>query len=432
MKIYLDSIGCRLNQAEIELYARQLRKSGHELVPTLGDADMAVINTCTVTTAADADSRKMIRNAVRTGVDEVVITGCWVTMNPDEAESIVGVSKVVNNRVKDRLVREVITDRQLAHDLEPLQREIVPGKRFRTRAFVKVQDGCNNRCTFCITTHARGSGRSVSIRDVLRDVQSLMRTGSNGNYNEVQEIVLTGVHMGSWGNDLAGNLKLKDLVIALLDETDIPRIRLSSLEPWDIEGDFFDLWDNPRMCRHLHLPLQSGCETTLRRMARKTNTEDFTKLVRSARRRIPDLAITTDIIAGFPGETDEEFKLSIEFVRAMEFSGGHVFSYSGRPGTVSVSYPDQVPFHIRKERNSLMRNVLAESRRNFQKKYIGKEMSVLWEKCTRNPDRTWNMSGLTDNYIRVSIRADVNIWNRISKVRLLHSEADSFVGEFSE
>jgi threonylcarbamoyladenosine tRNA methylthiotransferase MtaB len=422
MKIYLDTVGCRLNQSEIESYARQFRAAGHTVLPTPGEADLVVINTCTVTNAAASDSRQKIRQAARSGAEEIVVTGCWSTLEPHSAASLPSVSKVIPNANKDTLVSDYLQVSAETFDLEPLAREPLPGARLRTRAFIKVQDGCDNRCTFCITTLARGAGRSRTLEDVLGDVKWAL----DGN---TQEIVLTGVHLGSWGVDLSPNLHLQDLVAFILKNTNIPRLRLSSLEPWDLDADFFNLWEDPRLCRHLHLPLQSGCEETLRRMARKTTPESYARLVESARAVVPDIAITTDIIVGFPGESSEEFAKSLAFVKQMGFSGGHVFTYSARPGTVAVNLPNQVPFVERKERNAQMRTVLAESASAYQGNFLGKTLPVLWESASALSPDGWHLNGITDNYLRVNALAPTQLWNQITPVYLTGIDSNGFQGQ---
>jgi len=333
MKIYLDTIGCRLNQAEIENYARQLYAAGHELVAASSEADWVIVNTCAVTSAAASDSRAKIRQAARSGDAQIVVTGCWSSLQPEQAASLPGVQHVVANTHKDQLVQEIFGFPLETFDLEPVARTPLPGARLRTRAFIKVQDGCDNRCTFCVTTLARGAGRSRSIREVLADIQAALQPGKS----QAREIVLTGVHLGSWGQDFARPDRLKNLIQAILSETDVQRLRLSSLEPWDLDEAFFELWADPRLCRHLHLPLQSGSPATLRRMARKTTPVSYARLLETARRLIPQLAITTDIITGFPGESQSEFDESLAFVKAMRFAGGHVFTYSERPGTAAAA-----------------------------------------------------------------------------------------------
>ena len=225
--------------------------------------------------------------------------------------------------------------------------------------------------------------------------------------------------MGSWGQDLAPPQQLKDLVLALLKSTDVRRIRLSSLEPWDIDSQVFDLWQDPRLCRHLHLPLQSGSAATLKRMARKTTPRDFSELVAAARSAIPDVAITTDIITGFPGEKDEEFTESLDFVRRMSFAGGHVFTFSSRPGTAAADMVGQVPFSVRKSRNAQMRAAFEESARRYKENFIGEVMPVLWESATALGPDEWLLSGLTDNYLRVETVAHERLWNQVAMVKLV-------------
>ena len=250
MKIYLDTIGCRLNQSEIETMARQFRAAGHEVVASAQDADLAVVNTCAVTVEAASDSRGKLRHIARAGVNEIIATGCWVTLQPGQAGALPNISRIVTNDRKDQLVADILNDREQAFDVEPIIREPLPGLHHRTRAFIKVQDGCDNHCTFCVTTIARGESRSRPIADVISDIQYALDGG-------IKEIVLTGVHLGSWGQDF--NLHLRDLVKSILRETDVLRLRLSSLEPWDLDADFFSLWEDARLCQYLHLPLQSGC-----------------------------------------------------------------------------------------------------------------------------------------------------------------------------
>jgi threonylcarbamoyladenosine tRNA methylthiotransferase MtaB len=427
MKIYLDTIGCRLNQAEIESMARQFRAAGHDLVGSPELADMAVVNTCTVTNEAAADSRGKIRQIARLGVDQIVATGCWSTLQPKEAASLPKVSYVVPNHQKEFLVADVLemprdlsTHSGQAFDIEPLAREPLPGLHRRTRAFIKVQDGCDNHCTFCITTVARGESRSRPIVEVLADIQSALLGGT-------KEIVLTGVHLGSWGQEFGYHLR--DLVKAILRETDVPRLRLSSLEPWDLDAEFFALWDDRRLMPHLHLPLQSGCEYTLKRMARKTSPDSFRDLLAAARSVMPDAAITTDIIAGFPGETEDEFAKSLAFVREMNFAGGHVFTYSPRPGTGAARMKGQVWPEVRKERNRILQDALKESGQAYRQKFLGQTLSVLWEATSELGEWGWQMEGLTGNYLRVTANALSARWNIVDEVKLTALTAGGLSGE---
>jgi threonylcarbamoyladenosine tRNA methylthiotransferase MtaB len=378
---------------------------------------MAVVNTCAVTNDAASASRGKIRQIARAGVDEIIATGCWVTLQPKEAAALPKVIKVIPNSRKDNLAAETLNLQPSTFDLEPLERQPLPGLHRRTRAFIKVQDGCDNRCTFCITTVARGEGRSRPLADVLLDIRSALEGGT-------KEIVLTGVHLGSWGYDLSTSLKagsgshLKHLIQAILRETDTPRLRLSSLEPWDLDADFFSLWDDRRLMPHLHLPLQSGCDSTLRRMARKTTPDSFRQLVDAARDVMPEVAITTDIIAGFPGETEDEFAESLAFVKEMNFAGGHVFTYSPRPGTGAAKLKGQVRPEVRKDRNHILREALNESEASYRRQFIGKKMSVLWESTSEMGEWGWQMEGLTGNYLRVTASAPSPRWNELDEVVL--------------
>ena len=421
MKVFLDMVGCRLNQSEIETYARQFQQSGHDVVEQPGQADLVVVNTCAVTQAAASDSRQKIRQAAQAGAQQIVVTGCWSTLDPQGAAALAGVSAVVPNGIKDDLVLNVLQVPAEIFEREVVEREPLPGARLRTRAFIKVQDGCDNRCTFCVTTLARGQGRSRTQKQVIADIQAALAGGA-------QEIVLTGVHLGSWGHDFVSPLHLRDLITTVLAETDIPRLRLSSLEPWDLESDFFSLWQNPRLCRHLHLPLQSGSATVLRRMARKTTPESFQALLEAARRAVPSMAITTDVIVGFPGETEHEFAESRAYIEAANFAGGHVFSYSARAGTAAARMPGQVPQKVRKQRSAELHTLFAQSAAAYARSFVGQEVGVLWENNAAFGPAGWRMSGLTDNYLRVTAYAPQHLWNQITPVWLEQYSKDGLFG----
>ncbi len=421
MKVYLDWVGCKLNEAELERYAAQLRMAGHDLVPSPEEADLVIVNTCAVTGEAASDSRGKIRNAARRSNARIVATGCWATLDPSSAATLPNVEWVINNLDKDNLVSQVLDLESSVFDQEPIARQPLPGAHSRTRSFIKVQDGCDNFCTYCITRLARGKGRSRLAGDVLRDVLAAQAGG-------VQEVVLTGVHLGSWGSDFPEPGTLAELVRFLLAETDIPRIRLSSIEPWDLEEDFWSLWENGRICRHVHLPLQSGSSAVLKRMARKVTPESFFAMISDIRRSIPQMAITTDVIAGFPGETNAEFEETLQFVEKVQFSGGHVFTFSPRPGTAAERMPDPVPMPVRKERNAILRKTLAVSAKQFQQQFLGEVVSVLWESTDAYGKYGWRLHGLTDHYLRVAINSPERLTNQISLVQLLEWTSDGFWG----
>jgi threonylcarbamoyladenosine tRNA methylthiotransferase MtaB len=420
MKIHLDSVGCRLNQAEIERMARQFRAAGHELVASPQGADLAVVNTCAVTTDAAADSRQMLRHIARAGVPRIIPTGCLATLQPKEIGNLPNIHQVVTNDRKDDLVEVILESAaSVDPDLEPIARQPLPGLHHRTRAFIKVQDGCDNACTFCVTTVARGAGSSRRLEDVLEDVRFALAGGT-------KEIVLTGVHLGSWGQDLG--TRLGGLVSGILEQAQPPRIRLSSLEPWDLDADFFKLFTNPHLMPHLHLPLQSGSAGTLKRMARKTTPDSFRDLVRAAREVMPEVAITTDVIVGFPGETEAEFAETLDFVRGMDFAGGHVFSYSPRPFTAAAKMKGQTRPEVRKKRNEILRGVFEDSMHAYQRKFLGRRVKVLWESASELDEWGWQMEGWTENYLRVRASAASPRWNELDEVELVELVGDTLRG----
>ena len=426
MKVFLDTIGCRLNQSEIETMARQLLANGHEVVDDAAAADTVILNTCAVTHEAARDARKLTRRFHRANpTANIVLTGCYATLSPQELAGLDGVNLVVANRKKAELIQ--LLDPQARLDLpvfeqEPLVREFRAGSLGNTRAFIKVQDGCNNKCTFCVTTIARGEGVSRHLADVVTEIQALAGAG-------YQEAVLTGVHLGSYGHDFGNKTGLRDLVRAILTHTDIPRLRLSSLEPWDIAPDFFALWDNPRLLPHLHLPLQSGSDRVLKRMARRTNQVSFRALVQAARAHIPHLNLSTDLIVGFPGETEAEFGETLAFVQEMNFTRLHVFGYSVRPGTAAANLPYHVPEHTKKERTHRLITLGHALSMAFHRQYEGQTLPVLWESNIGADAAGLLWSGYTDNYIRVQAHGPTDLTNRVIPTRLSEAKAESMSGQ---
>jgi len=429
VRVYLESVGCKLNQSEIEAVARGFVQAGHRVVQASEEADLCVVNTCTVTQVADKKSRQLIRRLRRANpMACLVVTGCYAEMSPQEIRAIDGVDLIVGNEDKERLVEIAgkLVNRETGKSVDSETRKLVnsgTGLRIHdytnlrfyqstdlghTRAFVKIQDGCNNRCAYCITSLARGRERSRPRQEILAEIEALVAAGG-------KEVVLTGVHIGGYGRDL--NASLGQLVGDILAETTLSRLRLSSIEPWDLEPSFLRLWENPRLCRHLHLPLQSGCDATLRRMRRRYTTSEYADLVATTRRLIPDLAVTTDVIVGFPGETAEEFAASLSFVEEMEFARLHVFKYSARAGTAAADMPHQVPYAEKKRRSETMLELARESSQRFHRGFLGRSLEVLWEKPDQDDRRIW--SGLTDNYIRVMTNSELDLANTITSTRLV-------------
>jgi threonylcarbamoyladenosine tRNA methylthiotransferase MtaB len=424
MDVFLTTLGCRLNEAELARWARELHRAGHRVVPAVGQADVVVVNTCAVTGEAARKSRKLVGGLHRENPDaRLVLTGCFAELEPEHAAALAGVDLVVGNRDKDRLV-PLVAEAFAAPGMPALATEPESAHMYRpggrTRAFVKVQDGCKNRCTFCIVTVARGEERSRARADVVDEIRSLVAAG-------YQEAVLTGVHLGGYGRDLGTSLH--ELVSAVLAETALPRLRLSSLEPWDIPADFWSLWRDPRLMPHLHLPLQSGSDTVLARMARRSSTHGFTALVEAARAAIPDLTITTDLIVGFPGETEAEWAETVAYVQRIGFGHVHVFSYSPRAGTRAARLPEQVPAAVKRDRSRALHDIAAAMKQAYMERFVGQTRAVLWE-GEGEPiagDEPWQrFTGYTDHYLRVetAVPAGAAIANRITGARLcgVHGE----------
>jgi len=434
MRIRVDSIGCRLNISEVEEMARCFASAGHRLVGPGELADLYVFNSCAVTHVASRKSRQIIRQMRRANPQAaVVVTGCYAQLSPTEVETL-GVDLIVGNDQKDQLP-QILAESGLLHDADPIPAVDAPSflslpasvsllaEDSHTRAFVKVQDGCDNRCTFCIVTVARGVSRSRSTADIIAEINRLADLG-------YQEAVLSGVHLGSYGHDWGDRRGLQNLVRTILAETDLPRLRLSSLEPWDLDPGFFDLWQNERLLPHLHLPLQSGCDATLRRMARRTSQVQFSQLGQAARAAILDLSITTDIIVGFPGETEAEFAESIAFVEEMAFAKLHIFRYSRREGTAAATMRGQVPAPVAQERSQRMHTLNAELEQTFRQRFVGRTMPVLWE----SPEPygfglQW--SGLTGNYLRVvtHTRPDTDLRNQVIETNLIETAPAALLGQ---
>ncbi len=334
-RVRLQSLGCRLNEAELEAWAEGFRRLGLRVAADGEPADLVVVNTCAVTQEAARKSRQLLRRSQRVDPQaRLVVSGCLATLEPDSLRA--GPDLVVANGDKDHLVE--IAAATLDLPLMPGPGDDAPSEtlfaRGRQRAFVKVQDGCRHHCTFCITTLARGEERSRPIAEVVDRVNRLAVSG-------VQEVLLTGVHLGGYGSDLGSepSSDLADLIRGLLAETTVPRIRLGSLEPWDLPDDFWGLFADPRLMPHLHLPMQSGSDRVLRRMGRRCKTAELARLAAEGRAAVPGLNLGTDIILGFPGESESDWAETLAFVEAMGFGQVHAFPYSPRPGTRAASLP---------------------------------------------------------------------------------------------
>lgn len=407
MNVYLDSVGCRLNQSEIEKLGKQFREAGHHLVADASDADLVVVNTCAVTSAAAADSRQKIRSAAKVGKAHIVATGCYATIDPEAIWRLPSVDSLVMNDRKDSLVSDLLKGSGIEKN-KIAPRLPLPGEHKRTRAFIKVQEGCDNFCSFCITRIARGKSRSMDKAEIFADIESALLGG-------VQEVVLTGVNIGAWGRELEPAQTLTSLIKEIVYQYYPPRLRLSSLEPWDLYDDFLEVITLPGFCQHLHLPLQSGSDAILRMMGRRINTSHFRKLLERLRHTFPDISITTDIMVGFPGETDQMFEESMAFIKEMNFSGGHIFTFSPRPGTPAEKFQGRINPSLMKDRSRMMRQILALSAKVYQEKFISRKLRVLWEKAV--PDEMgYQLSGLSENYLHVTSVSMENLYNQIGTV----------------
>ncbi|MGC9399626.1 MAG: tRNA (N(6)-L-threonylcarbamoyladenosine(37)-C(2))-methylthiotransferase MtaB [Anaerolineae bacterium] len=412
MRVYLDTLGCRLNAAESEELARRFLGAGCTLVHAPAEAEVIVLNTCAVTAQAAKRSRHRLRALHRASPHaQIAAIGCWVTVHPHEVRDYPGVSWVLPNAEKAHAVERI-----LGRTADPAPWR--PGVWRHTRVFLGVQDGCDHACTYCITRVLRGPARSRPLDEVVRSVQTLVA-------QDAQEVVLTGVSLGAYGHDLGRSEGLAELVAALLDRTEVPRLRLSSIEPWDVSDALLRQWENPRLCRQLHIPLQSGSDRVLRRMGRRITTTAFSELVARARDFVPEMAVTTDVLVGFPGETEAAFEESLAFVEELAFARLHVFRYSERAGTPAVRLPGRVPHRVRTARSKRMRRLGRRLSAAYRKRFVGRVLPVLWEQ--RDAEGRWH--GLTDTYLAVTTCSEDDLYNRITPVRLCAVEGRSLVGE---
>jgi threonylcarbamoyladenosine tRNA methylthiotransferase MtaB len=415
-KLFFDMVGCRLNQAEIEGLAERFHSRGYMVTPDPKIADTIIVNTCCVTRKAAADSRKMVRHYQSLGNQRVLATGCWATLFKKEALNDLEEINLIPNSNKDQISELFEQDLDFTASSSLEKPDL--GHRTRTRAFLKVQDGCNNKCAYCATQLARGKSRSLPAENLITNLQ-------HHEAQAVKEVVLSGVQLGSWGKDLG--LELADLIARILEQTGIPRIRLSSIEPWEITPKLISLWSNKRMLPHLHIPLQSGSDTILQTMRRQNDTTGYQNLLSSIRTEFPEMAISTDIIVGFPGEDRKKFAESLAFVESCKFSRGHVFQFSPMEFTEAASLPDQVAPIEKKARSQLMLAGLQSAQRAYNDRQIGRTVEVLME-----AKRGQYTKGLTPDFQRVKLTTEMNLQNTIQLVRLIALDgADSFIGELA-
>ncbi len=413
MFVHLKTLGCRLNEAEMESWSHKFHQQGYQLTDDLSKANLVVVNTCAVTEEAVRKSRKLIRQAHRKNPSaKLIISGCYAALNPTESFKAVGVDLVISNQDKEQLVE--IVSRELDLNVmpeiatEPGDLALLP--RNRQRAFIKVQDGCRYQCTFCIVTQARGDERSRPISSIVKEINQRQAEG-------VKEVVLAGVHLGGYGSDINSNLST--LIRTVLDETTIPRVRIGSLEPWDLPDDFPTLFKNPRFMPHLHLPLQSGADSVLQRMARRCKVAEYHQLIDDLRRAVPELNITTDIIVGFPGESDEEWQQTLQTVEAIGFSHIHIFAYSPRDGTVAATLTNPISRACKRKRSQALHELGEQLKKQSLERAIGQKTTLLVESYSDEEGQSlW--VGYTPNFLRTEINApaDAQLENRLIKIKI--------------
>ncbi len=421
MRIHLQTLGCRLNEAELETWSREFQALGHRMTREAEEADLVVVNTCAVTEEAVRKSRRLLGRASRHNPNaRLVVSGCYASLDPSATASAEGVDLVIDNRDKDRLVQIVSRELDLNTMPQAAMESDTSGllERGRQRAFIKVQDGCRYRCTYCIVTLARGEERSRPAAEVIDEINWLHQEG-------IQEVALTGVHLGGYGSDIGSDISR--LIEQVLAQTEIPRLRIGSIEPWDLPPGFWSLFGTPRFMPHLHLPLQSGSDSVLRRMSRRCRRDEYRELIRQARAEVPDLNITTDIIVGFPGETESEWRETLDLVREIGFGHLHIFAFSPRQGTKAALLPDPVGRALKRRRSEELHRLGEAMKRETLERHIGQRMPVLIE---GNGETGW--SGYTPNFLRVELEPTpgVSLGNRIIEVRLdaLHPQGQALAG----
>jgi threonylcarbamoyladenosine tRNA methylthiotransferase MtaB len=412
------TLGCKLNQADSESIARRLISEGVRITdkPVKG-ADAFVINSCSVTHVADRKARHFVRMARRLSPDaEIILTGCYAETAPEDVAETTGADAVLRNDEKASIPGRLLE--RLRKRGDPSAGCPAPdGDGLRTRAFVKIQEGCNELCAFCIVPYTRGREVSIPIDRVVDEVRKRAADG-------VLEVVLTGTQLGNYGRDLGWTeFGPRRLLGALLERTSLPRIRLSSLQAQDISREILRLWRDNRLCPHFHMPLQSGSDHVLTAMRRRYTADQYRNALALIRECVPDVAVTTDVIAGFPGETDDDFEKTLSLCREAGFAAIHAFPYSRRPHTSAALMKDHLPPEVRRERLERLLEVGRESSLAFRRRFLGRTLDVLWEDKANG---SWR--GLTANYMRVHAASDSDLTNRLSRVRLMQTDGEHIIG----
>jgi threonylcarbamoyladenosine tRNA methylthiotransferase MtaB len=425
-RVAFITLGCKVNQFETEVIEGLFAQQGYQAVHSDEPADIYVINTCSVTHVGEKKSRQLIRRASRLNPEAmIVVTGCYAQISPDQVAAIPGVDLIIGTQDRRRIVELVEAARDqrqqvnaVSDIMQAWEFEDIPlfSRQGRTRAFLKIQEGCDNYCTYCIIPYTRGHLRSRPLASVIAEAEKLITAG-------FQEIVLTGIHLGAYGRDLGG-ISLEDAVAALLALPTLQRVRLSSLESIEVSDGLVRLMEqDERFCRHLHLPLQAGSDPVLQAMNRHYTTADFRRQLDALLARLPDLAVSTDIIVGFPGETEELFEQALAFVATLPLARIHVFPYSPRAGTPAATYSGQISEAEKKRRTHAMQEVGDILAKEYRLRYVGNQGTVLFEHA-----KPGLAEGLTSNYLRVYVKEASDLAGQIHCVRLDSLYKDGLLG----
>ena len=428
-KVAFYTLGCKVNQYETEAMIEAFETAGYQTVDYEEYADVYIINTCTVTNMGDRKSRQITRRALDSNPNAfIAVVGCYSQISPDKVIEIPGVQLVVGTNERAKIVELVeyamdkeekinmVTDIMEVREFEEMS---IKNYKSRTRAFLKIQEGCDQYCSYCIIPYARGHIRSRRPESIIEEVKLLAQNG-------FREIVLTGIHVASYGRDL-GDTSLIDIIEKVHLVDGIERIRMSSVEPKTLNDEFIErLSKLNKICRHFHLSLQSGCDATLKRMNRKYTTEEYLSVVRKLRETFPDVAITTDLIVGFPGETEEEFQCTADFVKKVDFSAMHIFKFSPREGTPAAKHKDQVAPQIKEKRSKIITAIAKEQEEDFKNRFLNQTMMVLFEQKINEQSNAYE--GLTDNYIRVVAESEADVKGKLLPVKLVALKDDYLEG----
>ena len=423
-RVAISTLGCKTNQFESAAMVEQLIAAGYRVVPFTEPSDIYIINSCTVTARTDAETRRLIRRARRLNPDSrIIATGCYAQVAPGELEKMPELDCVLGNQEKQNIAtlmestEHSVSDIAAITQVEPLK---LTSFAEHTRAFLQIQNGCNSFCSYCIVPYARGRSRSVRAEDVLQGVRDLAANG-------FREVVLTGIHLGAYGLDLPSSTTLTALVRQIDAESIVPRLRIGSVEPNEVSDEFLQLMARSKsICPHLHLPLQSGSDSVLNRMGRPYTSGFFRNLMTRISAAMPDAFIGADVIAGFPGETGQEFDETVRLLEDLPFSDLHVFPYSSRPGTRAAGMPGHLPAHIVTERAARLRNIAESKKQVFLDRFIGREQKVLVQKMDK---KTGICRGLSRNYLIVACTGYEAFVNSEICVRIVQSDGKICSGE---